>query len=179
MWTLSSYFFYNFHVYDADVSEDDLCTAAKVPAFDFSLGPGFPPFEVSQLVFLKDLSCLLNKEGMVFIPQKWFDVVNVVFIVYNLGVFVFCVWFWSFVCLWYKFGPFVDITTKWVCTCPQRLVDRIVDSTSGFIFFQLLRSSDDIVLPQLEKFLEERQKRREAMQLELDRQSQYTLLLPH
>nr|XP_022309325.1 kinesin-like protein KIF23 isoform X1 [Crassostrea virginica] len=61
-------------------SEDDLCTAAKVPAFDFSLGPGFPPFE-------------------------------------------------------------------------------------------LLRSSDDIVLPQLEKFLEERQKRREAMQLELDRQS--------
>ena len=76
--------------------------------------------------------------------------------------------------LWYKF---VDITTKWVCTCPQRL--RIVDTTSGFIFFQLLRSSDDIVLPQLEKFLEERQKRREAMQLELDRQSEYMLLLTH
>lgn len=61
-------------------SEDDLCTAPKVPAFDFSLGPGFPPFE-------------------------------------------------------------------------------------------LLRSSDDIVLPQLEKFLEERQKRREALQLDLDRQN--------
>lgn len=51
--------FYKYRVCDADVSEDDLCTAAKVPAFDFSLGPGFPPFEVSQLVFLKDLSCLL------------------------------------------------------------------------------------------------------------------------
>lgn len=61
-------------------SEDDLCTAPKVPAFDFSLGPGFPPFE-------------------------------------------------------------------------------------------LLRSSDDIVLPQLEKFLVERQKRREALQLDLDRQN--------
>lgn len=40
-------------------------------------------------------------------------------------------------------------------------------------YSQLLRSSDDIVLPQLEKFLEERQKRREALQLDLDRQSQY------
>ncbi|XP_061185396.1 kinesin-like protein KIF23 isoform X2 [Saccostrea echinata] len=60
--------------------EEDLCTPAKLPAFDFTLGPGFPPFE-------------------------------------------------------------------------------------------LLRSTDNIILAELEKFLEERQRRRKVLQLELDKQN--------